>query len=94
MRATLLFSVIATLFSTHALSFEFQNLPPKPTGNENVLIIISSKADGGNTFLYSICMQEDKGDISITKANYEETMDFIKTLRCDEETREKENSRS
>lgn len=81
MKTALFFAVIATLFSTYTLSLEFEDLPTT-TGNELICVVIVRPADEGNTFLYSVIMHKDaEQKIASSFVGYEETMDFMKTVR-------------
>lgn len=90
MKTSLFFAVIATIFSTHTLSLDFQDLPIT-TGKEVIFVVIATPSDEGYTFVYSVVMHNDKEQkISSSFAGYEETMDFMKTLRCNEQGKKKE----
>lgn len=62
---------------------------------QTVFIIVAIPHEKHNDFQYSVLMSSESDDQAVRAAilDYPETMDFLKTLRQNEQEREKENRR-
>jgi len=96
MRFKTFLAPILFLITPHSIGMTFEVSNGNQVENEAALVITSSRKGSENIFRKAILMtpNEEYSAVTCTEIGLEEALDYVKTLRENEQEREEENSRS